>query len=225
MTRTKRWEYKFYISRWDYLHLRGRLRAIAKPDPYVTQDGTYTVRSLYFDNTTNDAYYEKLNGCAVRKKLRLRIYNDSLEPIKIELKKKNGDLIEKISERIDKKTAVSLIRSSATALDISSLSDELKYTIGSDCWRPKVLVQYTREPFIFDLNNVRINFDLNVIKEEQQLDLFGSNIPWTPADTEKIILEIKFDHFLPRSIAGLLTFSNSHRLAISKYCLSRSLIY
>ncbi len=42
----------------DLLLERRRLRSLLKPDPHAGPDGSYLVRSVYFDDPDNSAYYE-----------------------------------------------------------------------------------------------------------------------------------------------------------------------
>ena len=44
--------------------IRQRLRAVAKPDPHAV-DGIYLIRSLYFDDHTDKALREKLDGVSL----------------------------------------------------------------------------------------------------------------------------------------------------------------
>ena len=50
-----RHENKYNITYAQYLSLRQRLRAVMKPDPHTRQDGSYRIRSIYFDNLADKA--------------------------------------------------------------------------------------------------------------------------------------------------------------------------
>ena len=65
-----------------------------------TVNGKYYVRSLYFDDVYNTAYYEKIDGLEKRKKYRIRLYNLDKSYIILELKGKDGNLTYKKSDRI-----------------------------------------------------------------------------------------------------------------------------
>lgn len=56
-----RHEWKHEISDCDRLVLRQRLSAVMQLDPHAI-DGKYFIRSLYFDNGTDKALREKLDG-------------------------------------------------------------------------------------------------------------------------------------------------------------------
>ena len=72
-----RHEWKFEISKSDMYVLRQRLRAVASPDSHAV-NGTYRIRSLYFDNLSDRALREKLDGVSIREKFRIRYYNEDL---------------------------------------------------------------------------------------------------------------------------------------------------
>ena len=56
--------------------LKQKLKTIMDIDKNsYNEDNTYQIRSLYFDDPQNTAYYEKLDGVEYRKKYRIRIYN------------------------------------------------------------------------------------------------------------------------------------------------------
>ena len=50
-----RHELKYIITYWQYLQLRSRFRQVMKMDPHTRADGTYSIRSIYFDNLQDKA--------------------------------------------------------------------------------------------------------------------------------------------------------------------------
>ncbi|HBB58797.1 MAG TPA: molecular chaperone, partial [Lachnospiraceae bacterium] len=81
-----RHEWKHEISYMDLLSIRSRLSAVADPDPHAIS-GKYLIRSLYFDNSSDRALREKIDGVNRREKFRIRYYN--LDPSIIHLEKKS----------------------------------------------------------------------------------------------------------------------------------------
>lgn len=59
-----RHELKYQIRLTDYFALRQKLRAIMKPDSHAGVNGQYKVRSIYFDNVSDKALREKVDGVA-----------------------------------------------------------------------------------------------------------------------------------------------------------------
>ena len=54
-----RHELKYTINYWQYLQLRSRFRQVMKMDPHTRADGTYSIRSIYFDNIQDKAVWQK----------------------------------------------------------------------------------------------------------------------------------------------------------------------
>ena len=82
-----RHEWKHEINHSDLLVLRQRLRCVMKPDPHAI-DGKYLIRSLYFDDASDTALREKLDGINIREKYRIRYYNGNTDVIHLERKSK-----------------------------------------------------------------------------------------------------------------------------------------
>lgn len=71
--------------------------------------------------------------------------------------------------------------------------------------RPRVLVSYVREPYVYAAGNVRVTFDSNIRTSLFQRDFLNGALPDiiatdAPGD---IILEVKYDAFLPEVIRAL----------------------
>ena len=85
--------------------------------------------------------------------------------------------------------------------------------------RPRVLVSYVREPYIYRAGNVRVTFDSHIRTSLFECDFAVGTLPDisatdAPGDT---ILEVKFDAFLPEVIRGLLQVGTLRQQAFSKY--------
>ena len=68
--------------------------------------------------------------------------------------------------------------------------------------RPRVLVSYVREPYVYAAGNVRVTFDSNIRTSLLQREFLNGALPDIIAtDTPgNIILEVKYDAFLPEII-------------------------
>lgn len=82
-----RHEWKYEISYTDLFILRQRLKAVMRPDKNAV-NGTYFIRSLYFDTPGDTALREKLDGVSRREKFRIRYYNHDTSLIHLEKKSK-----------------------------------------------------------------------------------------------------------------------------------------
>jgi hypothetical protein len=88
--------------------------------------------------------------------------------------------------------------------------------------KPKVIVDYVREAYVSDINNIRITFDKELKTGLYKTDIFDKELPMIDVIEEpKMILEIKFDNFLPDFIKNLLQIDTNQRYAISKYTICR----
>ena len=83
--KTFRHENKYRIDKNNMYNIRDKLSKVLQVDRNI--DG-YTVRSLYFDSVNDIDYYDKLAGACNRKKIRLRLYDNNKDLIKLELKAK-----------------------------------------------------------------------------------------------------------------------------------------
>jgi len=89
-----RHEYKHIINMSDLLQLKMRLGAALQHDEHSGEDGTYYIKSLYFDNYMDKAYREKKDGVNKREKFRIRYYNNDISFIRLEKKSKiNSDFL------------------------------------------------------------------------------------------------------------------------------------
>ncbi len=214
-------EWKYLISLWEAETLKRRLSPFLMRDPYAA-DGRYMIRSLYFDDYWNSAYEEKIMGIQERQKWRIRIYNFSDSRIMLERKKKQGSYIHKDSAPITRKEFDRIINGDFCFLLESShpLCREFYYECMVRLQRPRVIVDYDREPLILQAGNVRITFDSDVRAAVGGWDIFDSGLPTLAAlEENKLILEVKFTEFLPGIIKELLPLDGQEFTAVSKYTL------
>ena len=105
-----RHEIKYMISKNTGEILKQKLKTIMDIDKNsYNEDNTYQIRSLYFDDTQNTAYYEKLDGVEYRKKYRIRIYNQDDNFIRLECKYKHNNMTSKESVLITKEICSKII--------------------------------------------------------------------------------------------------------------------
>jgi hypothetical protein len=218
-------EIKYYINYIDYLSLSNRISNIFYSDKNSNKDGCYHIRSLYFDNKSNDNYHDKINGIEKRRKYRIRIYNLKLDPVKLEIKNKINNVVSKEIILI-KKSDIKMISSGKFdfLLSYNNIAANKIYSdFSKDHFSPVILIDYLREAYNYDINNIRINFDREIKKSELEFeDIASKNIDMGRVfKNKKIILEIKYNDNLPGLIKNLLQLPRFERCAISKYTLSR----
>ena len=158
-----RHEWKHEINASDQIALRQRLRAVARLDPHTIQ-GKYEIRSLYFDSPTDRALREKLDGVNRREKFRIRCYNGDLSRIQLEKKSKINGLGQKQSAPLSIQEVQKLLDGDLDWMLDSGrpLVQELYSKMQSQQLRPKTIVDYTREPYVYGPGNVRVTLDYNI---------------------------------------------------------------
>ena len=225
MTEGLRHEYKYLISAADAKLLKLRLKHIMEPDPHAGKTGRYTIRSLYFDDLAHRALDEKLDGISLRSKYRIRMYNYDPEFLKLEKKEKLGSLTRKTAQTIQLRDALRLqYRNVPQTPDITTLQGELAAKIRNNGFRAMVLVDYDRTPFICRDGNTRITLDENLRTRPFDANLLASPGAMMPVlDRNQVILEVKFDDFLPGYLSDALQDIPKVNLAISKFALCMNL--
>ena len=220
-----RHELKYQISYADYLAIRQRISVVMKRDPYTDSNGLYTIRSVYFDNYRDKALREKIDGVQKREKFRIRYYNDDYSFITLEKKIKHNDLCMKVDAQISESEYLRILKEPSDWMLESSepLVRELYCKMKSQLLKPRVLVSYVREPYIYDAGNVRVTFDSQIRTSLFQNDFINGNLTDISATNtiSTIILEVKFDEFLPEIIQSLLQTEEIRQQAFSKYAACR----
>ena len=216
-----RHEYKHEISRSDMLVLRTRLSAVMKSDIH-TIDGKYFIRSLYFDNAQDKALKEKLNGVNNREKFRVRYYNHDTSVIHLEKKSKINGLCLKESAFLTKEMAQVIVDGDYEWMINSGepLIQELYTKIKNQGLRPKTIVDYEREPFVFSAGNVRVTLDYNIRTGVNCTDFLNPDCVTVPTG-DSIILEVKWDEYLPDIIRDIVQLPSCRTGNYSKYAVCR----
>ena len=217
-----RHEWKHEISYADLLAIRQRLRAVAESDPHA-QGGRYLIRSLYFDNLDDKALREKINGVNLREKFRIRYYNGDTSVIHLEKKSRRAGLGTKFSAALSREEAQRIVDGDPDWMMDSGrpLVQELYCKMRWQGLRPKVIVEYTREPFIYRPGNVRVTFDYDIRTGLSCTDFLNPDCVTIPAGDAPILLEVKWDAFLPNIIRDAVQTPGRHAEAFSKYAQCR----
>ena len=217
-----RHEWKHEISYADMLLLRQRLRAVTKADEHAV-DGKYEIRSLYFDNLSDKALREKLDGINIREKFRIRYYNGDTSLLHLEKKSKIGGLCNKQSAALTKEEAQAIVEGNTDWMRESDreLVRELYRKMTIEGLRPKTIVDYTREPFVYAPGNVRVTLDYNIRTRLSCTDFLNTECVTIPAGDTAIVLEVKWDEFLPNVIRDIVQLENRRSGAFSKYAACR----
>ena len=220
--RTYRYEQKYLITGPQYQELRPVVAALLRPDPNAGPDGTYMIRSLYFDDVYRTAYQEKQNGIYARKKYRVRVYNCRDSQIHLECKYKQGSYISKESLSLTRPEYQQLAGGDCRFLlgKDSQMGREFCADTLSRLLRPDVIVDYEREPYVMEAGTVRVTFDRDVRAARPGQDLFDPGIPsYGVLEPGWMIMEIKFTGYLPEQVRRIFRLRDLPQTSASKFCL------
>ena len=177
---------------------------------------------MYFDSPEDKALREKINGVNCREKFRIRCYNGDMSLILLEKKSKRNGLCSKTQEPLTLEEVRTIVYDGEHPVrGKKTLLDELYFKMNTQGIRPKTIVDYTREPFVFEPGNVRVTLDYNIRTGLTCTDFLNPVCVTVPAKDAPVILEVKWDEFLPSVIRDIVQVSGTHTSAFSKYAVCR----
>lgn len=217
-----RHEWKHELNRAQMMAIRSRLSAVARRDPHAV-DGKYLIRSLYFDNLQDKALREKLEGVNMREKFRIRYYNGNTDLIHLEKKSKINNLGTKFSASLTAEQVQRLLDGDLAWMpeEGNPLIMELYCKMRYQGLRPQTIVDYTREPFIYAPGNVRVTFDYDIRTSLSCEGFLRADCVTVPAGDAPMLMEVKWDAFLPSVIRDLVQEPNVRSDSFSKYAQCR----
>lgn len=227
-----RHELKYIIDEATFQHLFFTLRPLLHADIHTLPEtgggfAGYHIRSLYFDDIGQSGIFDKLTGADPRHKYRVRIYNHSDKVVRLEKKIKKGTLTRKRSCPLDRSLVDRLLLGDLECLlDIhdqdsgksAHLAGEFYAESRIKLLSPRLLVDYERLPLTWPDGNVRVTFDRFLSTGFYRCDLWDPGAAMQPVlDPGQLIMEVKYDHFLPDFIRALLPLAGAVPVAVSKY--------
>ena len=216
-------EIKYMVSEAQLALLENRIGHLISPDRHAGADGTYQIRSLYFDTPADKALWEKRNGVDPRKKFRLRYYDGDLSVIRLEKKSRRNGLGSKVSAPLSPQEAQSIMDGSRGWMAGCGrpLVEELYHKMAVQGLRPKTIVDYTREAFVYAPGNVRVTLDHHLRTGLQCVDFLNPDCVTVPAGDASAVLEVKWDTFLPDLIRDAVQLAGRRTAPFSKYAACR----
>lgn len=159
----------------------------------------------------------------LREKFRIRYYNGDLSLIHLEKKSKVSGLGTKFSAPLTAEEAQGIVDGRLDWMMDSGrpLVQELYCKMRYQGLRPKTIVDYTREPYTYGPGNVRVTFDYNIRTGLCSTDFLNRECVTVPAPDAGIILEVKWDAFLPSVIRDAVQMPGRRVTAFSKYAQCR----
>ena len=225
-----RYEFKYFVSN----NIANSIFEIAQNfmnlDKFASnaKNKSYFVRSLYFDNSQYDNFFEKVDGMQVRKKYRLRTYENRFNNksnFYLEMKGRKQDRIIKKRVKIkneDLEYFYSFKNMNKLHLKYNNdLINDFIFSEKRKKIKPKILVDYSRKPLINKYGlYFRLTFDTNIVVSKSN-NLFNEKsfffpIKYCPGST---ILEVKFERSIPAWFHRVIQSFGLNRRSISKFVI------
>ena len=222
----KRKEIKYLVPVEKINYLKSIFDNILERDKYG-KNGTYVVRTQYYDTLEEDDLFDNLSGIIEKKKIRLRTYFEDESTFKLEYKYKYNTDSTKYSLIITRDEAVLMENHKYDFLlnKKSELALFFYYKLLEGCYRPKTIVEYNRLAYIYPVSRVRITFDTNVRATAYPYGLFDERLNTFPIVSPDIgVLEVKYNEFLPSSLKHILESIDTLPQTNSKYLKARFLM-
>ena len=219
-----RHEYKYPISDLEATVLKQRLNGVMPLDAHVGPSGMYLISSLYFDDYYNSCFYDNENGTDPREKFRIRIYNHSSSRISLECKRKERAKTLKTSCKLTKEQVEDILHDIPLKCDDQTHPLLLKFIEQqrNKGLKPKVIVEYKRVPYVYKMGNVRVTLDSQLASSTYVERFLEGDYPTRPImPVGKLLLEVKFDEYLPDYLYDVMQLNNLTQTAFSKYYLCR----
>jgi hypothetical protein len=237
-----RYELKYLLRREQVAPLVDELRQMLSLDAHGGPLGTYPITSLYYDTPDYQAYWDKLDGHRNRRKIRVRVYGDTLitpqTPAFLEIKQRIDQMMRKrrlaltYSEAVDFEGYYELgvAREEAGKAADRALLHEVYYLYSMLQLQPACVVTYDRMAFEGDAYapDLRITLDTNLRGRSHNLSLLSPAAPSVAGEDvadhlvlgpEYAVLEVKSNYNVPRWVALLLARHRCTFYRISKYCM------
>lgn len=216
-------EIKISINPFDKKILSNRLSHVLRKDKHSGPKGYYKVRSLYFDDLNDTALMEKLLGVKYREKFRIRTYDNAVSLIRLEKKVKNNNVGYKKSALLTVDECQCLINGDYHFLKKrpEMVCKQLYTKMRTGLFKPKTIVEYNREAYIWEPGRIRITIDSNLKTGISSVDFLNFAVPMVKVLDNTSILEIKYDNYFPSHISNLVRLDSRQKASLSKYVLCR----
>ena len=219
-----RHELKYNITAAQLQLIKTRISRLMSLDSHVGANGSYTIRSLYFDDYYDSCFWENENGTDPREKFRIRIYNHSTARITLECKRKERGKTLKTACPLTLSQTEFLMEGKALP-DIGQqppLLQKLTLEMLTRQLHPVVIVEYDRIPYVYPNGNVRATLDTNIASSSAIGCFLDERIQKRPVlPLGQQLLEVKYDEYLPDFLYRSLQLPSLQQTAFSKYYLCR----
>ncbi len=240
---SKRFEFKFLIDAKQKKRVLDSVRHALREDPNG-QSAVYRVSSQYFDTKGLSAYWEKLDGEAVRKKFRLRYYsidgdgNPRVKNAFMEIKHRVNQGVYKERVRLTDEGAETILSNGKSLQSIDeyvqenngqdlATINEVKRAASQPGFSAIHVITYLREAWLGRVDRrFRLTFDsaCQVLNPTEFLAV-ESSLGQGIASNGTIVMEIKFDHSVPRWMRSVAATEGLQLRRFSKYATGVDVAY
>jgi SPX domain protein involved in polyphosphate accumulation len=224
-----RYEFKYLLTPPEVPDVRRFLRRYCAPDSNAEGEEWYGIRSLYLDTPDYRFFSASKEKAAERLKIRVRAYTNGTGPVKLEIKRRTGDVVWKRSlvTAYDFWNRVASRGNPSLRLDPESSATEFVRLVEQMRATPKVLVTYDRHALHSTVDDyVRVTFDRQILCQPmREWQLHGNPRAWRAVDdppsfredTSTYVLELKFKTAPPGWLHDMVTAFGLVRRGFSKY--------
>lgn len=219
-----RHEFKYICSEQRLALIENNIRGLMACDVHAGEDNRYRIRSLYFDDYCDSCMKDNINGNDPREKFRIRIYNQDLSYIRLELKRKERGKTKKSACVIDEALCRRVLSGQPLAMDAVDADVYRKFCLYQQVrlLSPKVIVEYERVPYVYQDGNVRVTFDRNISSGNMVEHFLDESIVTRPVmPLGQHVLEVKFDELIPDFLYQTVQLEKMRQTTYSKYYLCR----
>ncbi len=218
-----RFELKYLLHYKQARRFEEIIGAHVESDQHAGPGGFYKIASLYYDSRDLKCYWEKIDGEKYRRKIRVRTYGTHPDKAFVEIKQRYNLNVQKrrlIAPIDEVEEQMAKIQSGSYEGGVHPVYDEVFYLVQRERLEPKVIISYNRAAF-FDRHHrdLRITLDRNLRCRHLDLDLRSQRHRGKFAiPPQYLVLEVKFNHAMPRWLCTALNCLDLQIQRISKYC-------
>ncbi|MCI8550447.1 MAG: polyphosphate polymerase domain-containing protein [Lachnospiraceae bacterium] len=219
-----RHEYKYLLNTRQETILLTGVPGILMRDSHVEANGSYLIRSLYFDDYSDSCYFENESGTDSRSKFRIRYYNNVSSQLHLEKKSKIRGMIKKEMCLLNQEEYQILLKGNIPTITLEMPEPKKKLFLEMHLRQlvPKVIVTYERIPFVYHAGNVRITFDRKLSSSTDVMNFLSGDYPVRPVfPLGGSLLEVKWDQLLPPHIKDFMKLNTLQWTSFSKYYMCR----
>lgn len=225
-----RHELKYVIDRTQFAAVQTGIGEQMQPDAHGDEAGAYQISSLYYDTPDYKAYWDKIEGHKVRRKVRVRVYGDGTVAPQttayLEVKQRVDKLMAKRRVALSYADAVDFDAFEARFDEVNgtdkTVTNEVYYLYRTLQLRPSAVVTYDRLAYEGGEHfpDLRVTFDTNLRGRVRDLSLLShghaTDEYFLPPD--RAVLEVKVNHTVPYWLTKLLSDHRCTLRRVSKYC-------